>query len=295
MLDNLRIFVVAAEQQSLSKAAEHLGMTLATVSRRVHELEQKLGCELFHRSNKGLTLTPIGIAYYDESAGYIHELDMRLSNLEDSLNSLEGELRVMAPTNIGSGPLDAFWKSFIANNSGISLNVILGDPSDDVISHQVDIAIRSGPQQNSSLIQKKIGTITPVLVAAASARELEPEDINDLEALPSIAAQLFSDWHLIKDNEAYRCHKKHNHISNDMNVSLNLVKAGAGIALLPLSMVHAELEIGELRRVLPSWSGVPRDICLLWPNQRTLSVRAVRFRDELIGYLRNQQWFNMVI
>ena len=58
MLDNLRIFVVAAEQQSLSKAAEHLGMTLATVSRRVHELEQKLGCELFHRSNKGLTQRP---------------------------------------------------------------------------------------------------------------------------------------------------------------------------------------------------------------------------------------------
>ncbi|MEN8615746.1 helix-turn-helix domain-containing protein [Shewanella baltica] len=62
MLDNLKIFVAAAEQRSLTNAALSLGMTIATVSRRMSELEQQLGCELFHRSNKGLTLTPAGTA-----------------------------------------------------------------------------------------------------------------------------------------------------------------------------------------------------------------------------------------
>ena len=60
MLDNFKVFITAAEQKSLTNAAAELEMTIATVSRRVHELEKQLGCELFHRSNKGLTLTPAG-------------------------------------------------------------------------------------------------------------------------------------------------------------------------------------------------------------------------------------------
>lgn len=290
MLDNLKIFVAAAEQQSLTGAAASLRMTIATVSRRVYELEQGLGCELFHRSNKGLTLTLAGKSYYEEVADFIHELDLRLLNLDKSLNSLEGELRVMAPTNIGSGPLDKFWQSFVTNNSDICLNVVLGDPADAVIPQQIDIAIRSGPQQNSSLIQRLIGTITTVLVTSSTH---VPKDISELESFPSIAAQLFSDWHLVKNGEKQSFHKMHKHISNDMNVTLNLVKAGAGIALLPMSMVYSELESGELKRVLPEWSGLPRDIFLLWPNKRVLSARAKRFGDELTVFLQSQNWFNM--
>lgn len=69
---------------------------------------------------------------------------MRILNLDKSLSSLEDEFGVLAPTNIGGVPPDNFWQSFVTNNSDISLNVLLGDPTDDVIPLQVDIAIRSG-------------------------------------------------------------------------------------------------------------------------------------------------------
>lgn len=292
MLDNLKVFIVAAEQQSLTGAATKLAMTIATVSRRVHELERQLRCELFHRSNKGLTLTPAGQSYYEETADFIHGLDLRLLNLDRSLNSLEGELRIMAPTNIGSGPLDPFWCSFVANNPEISLNILLGDPDDDVISNQVDIAIRSGPQQNSSLIQQKIGMVTPVLVASSDIKKYQITEVSGLQSLPSIAAQLFSDWTLLNGDETRVFHKKHNHISNDMAVTLNLVRVGAGIALLPLSLVYDEIESGALTQILPHWSGVPREISLLWPRKRTLSARTKRFREELLQFLRSQHWFS---
>lgn len=291
MLDNLKVFISAAEQKSLTGAAKELGMTIATVSRRVHELEQQLQCELFHRSNKGLTLTSSGQSYYEETADFIHEIDLRLFNLDDSLNSLEGELRIMAPTNIGSGPLNQFWESFVKNNPGISLNILLGDPDDDVIPNQIDIAIRSGPQENSSLIQQKLGAITPVLVASSASIERVPEDISELDLYPSIAAQLFSEWKLSNGGEERLFNKKHNHISNDMAVTLNLVKAGAGIALLPLSMVYHDIKSGTLTRVMPSWSGVPREISILWPKKRTLSARSKKFRAALTEFLNNQDWF----
>ena len=153
MLDNLKIFITVAELKSLTRGAESLGMTIATVSRRLHELEKKLGCELCHRSNKGLTLTNAGQVYYEETASFIHELDIRLLNLDNALNSLSGELKVMVPTNIGSGPLNEFWRNFTVNNPDILLNITLGDPDDDVISNQIDIAIRSGPQENRQVIK----------------------------------------------------------------------------------------------------------------------------------------------
>lgn len=293
MLDNLKVFITAAEQQSLTATAASLGMTLATVSRRVQELESQLACELFQRSNKGLTLTPAGQAYYQETAGIMHELGFRLRNLDHSLNSMKGELRVMAPTNIGNGPLDLFWQSFVANNPDISLKILLGDPADDVIANQVDMAIRSGPQQNSALIQHRLGTITPVLVVSHSFKKAPPADISQLALYPSIAARLFSDWTLQSASEKRVLPKKHNHVSNDMAVILNLVKAGAGVALLPLSMVHKELESGEFMRVLPAWSGEPREISLLWPKRQIQSARAAQFKTELVAFLSKQNWFTM--
>ncbi|MCP8897785.1 LysR family transcriptional regulator [Gilvimarinus xylanilyticus] len=292
MLDQLKVFITAAEQRSLTGAAETLDMTLATVSRRVSDLEHQLGAELFHRSNRGLSLTSAGQTYYDETAGYIHELDLRLRHLDQSLNQLEGELRILAPTNLGSGPLDDFWQAFIGRYPGISLNITLGDPEDDAIAPQADLAIRSGPQQNSSLKQLKLGAISTVLVVSPSAPQPVPSSLEELASYPSIAAHLFNRWTLQKTQQSKTISKEHQHISNDMNVTLNLVKAGAGIALLPQSMVYRELSEGSLQRVLPDWSGQARNIFLLWPYRRTLSARALVFRDELMAYLAQQPWFS---
>jgi DNA-binding transcriptional LysR family regulator len=291
MLDNLRIFACAAEHGSLTKAASALGMTVATVSRRVGELERQLGCELFHRSTKGLILTPAGQSYFQECAGFINELDLRLGNLHAALHSLAGELKVMVPMNLGSGPLDAFWQDFVARHPDIKLRVEVGDPDADVIAHGADIALRSGAQRNSSLIQKHVGGVRLVLVAAAHLNAALPENLGKLNDCPSVAANLFGDWTLVNGDATEKLHKRHDHTSNDMRVILNLVKAGAGIALLPLSMVHQSLANGELARVLPPWEGLRRDIFLVWPYQRTLSARACVFRDELIEYLRGQSWF----
>ncbi len=291
MLDNLKIFINAADQQSLTNAAHTLGMTVATVSRRVSDLEKQLGCELFHRSSKGLALTPAGLPYYRECADFINALDRRLDNLDRAINSPSGELKVMAPTNLGSGPLDAFWQGFVSRHPDIALRIKLGDPTEDVISSQADIALRSGPQTSSSLIQKLVGTIPLVLVAARAAAGKLPSTVDSLGACPSIAAEMFSDWVLHSGDQTIEVPKKHRHISNDMQVTLNLVKAGAGVALLPMSMLHDSLQNGELVQVLPQWQGPQREIYLVWPYQRTLSVRARLFREGLENFLHAQPWF----
>ena len=260
-LDDLNIFIVAAYQRSLTATAATLKMTIATVSRRISALEATLGVELLHRSTKGLTLTPQGESYFRECEELVLALDQRISDLDQTLYSLSGPLKVMAPVNLGSGPLDAFWRHFIDRYPEIALTIELDNNVVDIRDHQADIALRSGPQKDSTLIQKHLGYIEPILVASPTMKHPIPSTIEELQACPSVAAKMFSDWLLFhQDGSQHACHKSHFHISNDMNIVLNLTTSGAGVSLMPASMVANSLQAGELIQVLPEWQGRHREI-----------------------------------
>ncbi|ASK20482.1 LysR family transcriptional regulator [Halomonas sp. N3-2A] len=292
-LDDLNIFIVAANQRSLTATAATLKMTIATVSRRISALEATLGVELLHRSTKGLTLTPQGESYFRECEELVLALDQRISDLDQTLYSLSGPLKVMAPVNLGSGPLDAFWRHFIDRYPEIALTIELDNNVVDIRDHQADIALRSGPQKDSTLIQKHLGYIEPILVASPTMKHPIPSTIEELQACPSVAAKMFSDWLLFhQDGSQHACHKSHFHISNDMNIVLNLTTSGAGVSLMPASMVANSLQAGELIQVLPEWRGRHREIFLVWPYRRSLSARSKVFRSELIEFLSRQSWFH---
>lgn len=292
MLDDLKIFIVAAEAKSLTAAADKLGMTIATVSRRIAHLESTLGSVLLHRSTKGLTLTTTGESYYRECAEFIEALDQRISDLDHTLNSLEGEVKILAPTNLGAGPLDGFWAQFTAQYPQISLRIELSNSYESLQDTQADLALRSGQSSNLSLIQRKVGEIQGVLVASPALTPF-PETLEQLEQAQSVAGQLFTDWHLIHTSgETVTLDKSHRHTSNDMRIAVNLVKHGQGVTFLPESLVFEEMKNGHLKRVLPEWRGRTREIYLVWPYRRSLSVRAKLVRDELIAYLHNQAWFH---
>ena len=293
MLDDLKIFITAANKSSFTATAQHLNMTIATVSRRISALEEKLGCELLHRSTKGLTLTPVGESYYQECAEFIDALDQRISNLDQTLNSLKGNVKVLAPVNLGSGPLDPFWRDFVKQYPDIELNIELSNTLQDIRDSRADIALRSGQQPSSSLIQKRLGHIVPILVMSPHMQCPPPTSIDALQQAPSIASNMFSDWLLINDQgDIHPLKKEHQHISNDMNITLNLTKAGAGIALMPMSMVYDALNKGELVRVLPEWHGQNREIFFVWPSRRSLSARAKLLKDQLTEFLKQQAWFH---
>ncbi|GAA3575969.1 LysR family transcriptional regulator [Marinobacter xestospongiae] len=294
MLDELKLFIVTAESGSLTAAAQRLETTVATVSRRLSALEGHLGCRLLHRSPRGLTLTQEGEAYFNECAEFVHSLDQRLESLNDTLNSLQGPLRVLAPTNLAVGPMDTFWQDFLARYPQIELTVELSNSYVDLKQAQADLAIRIGELPDSSLIQKRLGHTGTVLVAAPALAErvslpIRPEALN---SWPSVATHVLSRWELISDEgEQVVLNKAHTHVSNDIALARQLLKAGEAVALLPLSGVEAELRSGELVRILPAWQGQHRHFQLVWPYRRAMSVRARAFIEALETYLAQQPWF----
>lgn len=294
MLDELQIFIVAVEEGSLTSAAGRMNLTVATVSRRISALEDHLGCRLLHRSPRGLTMTSEGQAYFDECAEYVRSLHHRLKNLNDALNSLSGPLRVLAPANFAVGPLDEFWRAFVTRYPEIELAVEVSNEFMDLKHVRADMAIRIGPQPDSSLIQKRLGYIRTVLVAKPGAfgERASLRTPDDLRNHPTVASRMISDWELANAvGEHVYLREKHKYVANDLSMATTLVKSGAGIALMPLSQVVGDLESGKLVRVLPEWSGQNRDVYLIWPYRKVLSVRARVFMAMLEDFLGTQAWF----
>ncbi|WP_137166033.1 LysR family transcriptional regulator [Salinimonas lutimaris] len=145
MLDNIRLFALAVESGSISQAAIKANLTLTTASRKLKLLEQEVGGVLFHRSKKGLKLTPLGDTYYHECAALVHALDERLVYLEQDMNRCTGPLSVLVPTNLAAGPLDLFWQQFTQRYPDIRLNVRTADPDSDMLTSGADIALRYVP------------------------------------------------------------------------------------------------------------------------------------------------------
>lgn len=294
MLDDLKIFITAAQTKSLTATAEKLGMTIATVSRRIANLEKTLGSVLLHRSTKGLTLTTTGESYYRECAEFIEALDQRISDLDSTLNSLAGEVKILAPTNLGSGPLDDFWTTFAVQHPQITLRIELSNHYESLQDTQADLALRSGQSSNLSLIQRRVGEIQGVLVASPNLSPF-PQTLEELKNTQSVAGQLFTDWHIIHaSGQEEIIDKTHRHTSNDMRIAVNLVKHGQGVTFVPESLIYDDIQAGLLKRVLPEWRGRSREIYLVWPYRRSLSVRAKLVRDELTRFLHNQAWFKSV-
>lgn len=296
MLDELQLFVISVEAGSLTAAAERMGLTVATASRRITALETHLGCRLLHRSPRGLTMTREGQAYYDECAEYVRSLQHRLENLNSSLKSLAGPLRVLAPSNFAVGPLDEFWARFVSLYPDIELSVEVSNERVDPLLAQADLAIRIGPMPDSSLIQKYLGHIPTLLAAGPKAFEgrSAPQTIEDLENQPTLAIRMISDWQLTNtEGEHFALRAKHKYVANDLSIVTRLVKAGTGIALLPLSHAADDLASGELIRVLPQWSGQKRDVHLIWPYRRALSARAKVFIAIFEDFLAGQPWFEI--
>lgn len=290
MLDDLRLFVITVEAGSLTAAAARLATTVATVSRRLSALEQQLGRKLVHRSPRGLALTRDGEAYFNECSEWIRVLEDKLTELDASLNSLAGRLRVLVPTNLATGPLAEFWPRFIRSYPQIQLRVDASNDFVDMRQTQADVAIRIGVLEDSTLIQKRIGTIATLLIGAGG--KWLPGSVEELEHIPSVASDPLTHWQLRHAGGEHRTLAKlHNYTTNNLALVTSMVKSGEAISLVPESEVYQDIQAGELVNLLPEWRGQDRPVYLVWPERKSVSVRMQAFTGALVQYLAQQPWF----
>ncbi len=289
MFDDIVLFIHIVQSQGLAAAAQKLNIPAATITRRLQKLERSLGCQLIHRSARKFVLTQEGEAYYHAYAELVDQLESTQRNLSSEMLEMSGKLKVLAPTNISIGMLQPMWSSFIKTYPDIQLEVSLNNSFEDLLPSQADIALRIGPQQDSILYQKRLGSLKTVMVASPEYLEEkgEPKTLEELPLHNLIGSQTVSVWHLSDDRSDVKkdVRPRFKTVSNDIKFISQLVCDGIGISLLPISEVQTHIQKGELRHVLPNWVGPNRDLFAVWPTGRLLNAKAKCLRDFMQSYI----------
>src|SRR5690625_1248475 len=177
------IFAKVVEQGSFVGAARTLRLPKTTVSRKVQELESRLGTPLLHRTTRRLGLTEAGNIYYEHSQNIARDLNEAESAVSQLQAGPRGWLRFTAPYSIGIDKIAPLLGEFHARYPEIQAEMLLSNEPMDLISGEIDVALRVGELPDSSLVARPLGVLRTQVFAATTYldRHGEPEHPDDLQ------------------------------------------------------------------------------------------------------------------
>lgn len=193
-LEAMAILLGVVDRGSFSAASRDLGVPLATVSRKVSELETHLGTRLLVRSTRKVALTDAGAAYIASARRILDEVDEIERVAAGELHAPRGELIVTAPVLFGHLHILPIVTDFLAAYPEINVELRLSDRNLHFIEDHIDMAVRIGALPDSSLIATRIGSMRTVVCASPKllATQGVPETPNDLAALPCVNFEFLS-------------------------------------------------------------------------------------------------------
>lgn len=288
---DLTLFVRTADSGNITRAAEQLEMSTATASAALKRLEKQLGASLFIRSTRQLRLTGEGERFLVYCRDALANLEAGKASILALNGKVRGELRIAAPSDLGRNLLLGWMDDIMELHPELSINLLLGDSIADFYFDKIDLAIRYGNQEDSSMVAFQLATIERILCASPNYIKQNgmPEKPSDLLQHQCLLFQLNSRindvWELInvKDEQGERLKIKvaSKRSANDGDVVRRWAIAGKGIAFKSRLDVTEDLRSGKLVRVLPDYHSAFIDLNLMSPTRQQISPAALVLRDIL--------------
>ena len=291
-LNDLHLFVQAVDSGSFTAAARHLGIPKSTVSKRVAELEARLGVRLIQRTSRSFALTELGREFFQHAQASIIEAEMAEGIVRRHLAEPAGSVRLTASVPTAQFTLTEHLPALAARYPKLRLSVHVTDRFVDIVQEGFDIALRShrGPLPDSALVQRKLAS-HPFLILASPdyiSTHGQPRRPEELAEHATIMTSLTENqWRLYTDHGDEALVSLQSVMAADEPyVLMETVAAGLGITCLPTSVCRKALADGRLVRVLPEWTAGSIETTILMPHRRGQlpAVRAVvDFLAEQLG------------
>ena len=278
VLAAFRVFVRVAEARSFSAVAREMGTTQPAVSRQVAALEEHLGARLIQRTTRSLALTEDG----RDLLGHARRVLDSVEEAEASVgrrHSLPGGLvRVGTSSTFGRLYVAPRMSRLLERYPELAIELRLTDGMSDLVAEGIDVAIRVGVVQDSSLVARKIGSSRRVTVASAAciAAHGEPQHPSELERLPCViftAPATPAEWQFEGPGGPVSVHVSGRFRTDNGEAVREAVLAGLGFAVLPTWFFGTELVDGSLRPVLTGWEPPSSAISAVYPTRRNLAPR----------------------
>lgn len=287
----MRAFVAVVEAGGFSQAARCTGVSKALISKQVARLEEELGVRLLHRTTRRVSATSSGQAYFEQCRPLLMELDELDASIHSDTAEPRGDLRVTAPISFAEIRLMSAVAEFSRRYPEVRLNLVLSDRFVDLVEERIDVAIRIGDLEDSSMVARRLGS-TAMLVCASPeylARRGEPKEPDQLAEHTCVVDSNHPDgslWTLGSDDHGVTVDAPTRILVNSARAVRELVLAGQGISYLPSFAVSDDITEGRLKRLLPAFEQKPLGIFALYPHRRHLSAKVRLFIETAVEHCR---------
>jgi DNA-binding transcriptional LysR family regulator len=290
-LNRAATFVRVVEAGTFTAAAAGVGLPTSSVSRSVARLEDDLGVRLLHRTTRKLNLTEAGAQYFKRMQAVLHEAGEAAAAAAGHAQEPQGMVRLTAPHDFGPVWLPIVMAELLRRHPGLQLDIMLTGRRVDLVEEGIDLAVRGGRLEDSSLVARKIGATDLGIFASPSylQRRGRPRGLADLarhECVRFRGRQGLLPWRFTgPGGEPEEVAVSGPVIADDMGFVYQLALEGVGLVMLPAERLRDDLEKGRLVRVLPRYAVRGGALYVLWPSQRLLPARVVLVRDFLTAEL----------
>ena len=286
-LDLLRTFNEVAAYGSFSRAADHLGMSKATVSKSIAALERRFGVRLLNRSTRAVTLTDAGDLLLHRSRPMLELAADTQAELEQRAATPKGRLRVSAPHGVDQTEIPALLHEFLEDHPEVRLSLLLTNRDVDLAAEAVDIALRVRATSNDSHIERKLLRLRLAVCASPLYWQrhgvpLHPAELAQHNALVISDQGALAKWHFQHDGAPFEVSVQGRLDATEAGPLIQAALQGAGVLHLPVVLLQPYIDSGRLVEVL---AGFGRDD--LWLSavylQRRHSTAVQRAFLEFMG------------
>lgn len=286
----MSVLLAVVEAGSLSAGARRLRTPLATISRKVAELEKHLGTQLVLRTSRGLALTDDGRAFVAAARRILEDIEAAERQAAGNYGALRGSLHVTAPIVFGQRHLLPIALDFLAEQPEINLRLTLADQQVSLTEERIDVALRIGHLADSALVATRVGAVRRVICASPAylARRGVPRQPDDLAEHDGISFQGFAttpEWRYRQDSKAFAVEPRPKLAVNTTEAAIQAALAGLGIIRV---LSSDELRLGQLQALLLDFAPEPLPVNLIYAPVEFLPLKVRSFLDWTVPRLRER-------
>lgn len=290
-------FVAVIEAGGFSAASRRLGMPLATVSRKVSELERVLGAQLIVRSTRSIALTDTGQDYFDSCRRLLDELAETERLASGEYRAPKGSLVVAAPVVFGRLFLAPVILAFLRAYPDIDVALKLGDTDDNLIDEGTDVAVRIGQLADSGLIAVKAGESRHVVCAspgyiAARGVPCHPRDLIQHDCITLLPWETPTEWVFTRGKRTERFPVRTRLAVTTAETAVDAAIAGIGVTHLFCYQVSRAIAEGALQPLMRDFEPPPFPVHLVYPSGRRIPQKLRAFLDFAIPRLKAELVFD---
>jgi DNA-binding transcriptional LysR family regulator len=291
--EELEAFVAVVDYRGFGNAGEKLGIAKSMVSRRVSELERRLGVQLLQRTTRRQTLTDAGNEFHQRATQLLCDLHDAEQSVSHQQSAVSGRIRLALPLGFGVSQLAEPISDFLAQHPEIRIEVDLNDRKLDLIEENMDLAIRVGVLDDSNLIARKLSKVHFAVCASPSylrehGEPRHPAELVDHEVLVYSNVSVGQQWSYQDAGKQVSPRMKYRLSANNGEFLAAVASRGQAIVNGPSALLQDYIDTGELLPILTDYPLAEAGMYAVYPPGRLVAGRVRMLSDTLYRYFQDR-------